>query len=155
MKKRQIRIDQGRIIPLYPRFLITGLLVALLIYLMDQSPKPDLIFVVGLITGSALVYGVWGFRKVLAIDQTASRINQYYWLVGFNLQNQQEQGKGTAIILRKIGRAQKAPGKFPWKVFLTLEDGNEVFMISREYREEGEKVARSIANKLGLEVRTE
>lgn len=155
MRKRQIKIDQGRVIPLYPRMLITSILVAVLIYLMDQSAKPDLTFMTGLIMGSTLLHGVWSSRKVLVMDQTAGTINQYYWLMGIKVKNRQEQGRGIKVILRRIGTEQKVPGNFPWKVFLLLEDGQEVFVISRDYSEDGLKVAKEIAKKLGLEATNE
>lgn len=131
------------------------MLVTLLIYLMDQSAEPDFTFMVGLIMESTLLHGVWSSRKVFVMDQTAGTINQYYWLMGIKVKNRQEQGRGVKVILRRIGTDQKAPGNFPWKVFLLLEDGREIFVISRDYSEDGLKVAKEIAKKLVLEASKE
>lgn len=155
MNKRQIRIDQGRVIPLFPRLLTTGLLVALFIYLMDQSSKPDFVFILGIVIGSAIIHGLWSTRKIFVVDQTATTLSHYYWLIGIKAQNRQEHGKGTEIILRRIGQDQKSPGNYPWKVFLKLESGEEVFVISRDNSEDGGKVASEIARKLDLGVKKE
>lgn len=155
MNKRQLRIDQGRVIPLFPRLLITSLLIALFIYLMDQSSKPDFAFMLGIIVGSVIIHGLWSSRKVFAIDQTAATLSHYYWLIGIKAQNRQEHGKGKAVILRRIGRDQKSPGNYPWKILLKLESGEEVFVISRDNSEDGWKVATKIAEQLGLEAKKE
>lgn len=155
MENRQIKIDQGRLVPMLPRLLITGLIVALVIYLMDQAQNPNFIFTVAIVIGSTLVHAIWSTRKVFAYDQNTATFSHYYWLLSFKAQNRVENGKGTAVILKRIGSEQKSPGNYPWKVFLKLEDGNEVFVISRDNSEDGLAVASSIGKKLGLKVRKE
>lgn len=155
MEKRQIKIDQGRVVPMLPRLLITGLTLTSVIYLMDQSENPDFLFTIAIVVGSTIVHALWSTRKVFVADQNTATINHYYWLLGFKAQNHAENGKGTEIILRRIGEEQKAPGNYPWKVFLKLDRGSEVFVISRDNSEDGMHVASEIAKKLGLKVRKE
>ena len=150
MEKRQIKIDQGRVVPMLPRLLLTGLVVASVIYLMDQSSNPDFLFTIAIVIGSTIVHGLWSTRKVFVADQGTGTINQYYWLLGFKAQNRIENVKGKEILLRRMGQEQKAPGNYPWKVFLKLENDEEVFVISRDNSEDGMTVASSIGKKLGL-----
>ena len=153
MEKKQVRIDQGRVIPLFPRLLVSGVIVALLIKLMDQSPTPDLRFIVSIIIGSTFIYALWSTRQVIYVDQNKQLIQHFYWLMGIRIKPQEEPGNGTKILLRRLKNRQKSQGRHPWKIHLKLENGTEVFLISRDNREDGEKVAQSIAKKLGLEVK--
>ena len=155
MENRQIKIDQGRVVPMLPRLLITGSIVTLIIYLMDQAQNPNFIFTVAIVVGSSLVHALWSTRRVFNYDHNTGTFSHYYWLLGFKAQNRVTHGKGTAVILRRMGHEQKAPGNYPWKVFLTLEEGGEVFVISRENSEDGMTVASSIGKKLGLKVKKE
>ncbi len=109
----------------------------------------------GVVVGSVIIHGLWSTRKIFVVDQTAATLSHYYWLIGIKTQNRQENGKGSEIILRRIGREKKSAGNYPWKVFLKLESGEEVFVISRDNSEDGEKVASKIAKKLGLEMKKE
>ncbi|MDW3194178.1 MAG: hypothetical protein R8G66_17525 [Cytophagales bacterium] len=155
MENKQIKIDQGRVVPMLPRLLITGSIVALIIYLMDQAQNPNFVFTLAIVVGSTFVHAIWSTRRVFAYDHNTATFNHYYWLLSFKAQHRTEHGKGTAIILRRMGHEQKSPGNYPWKVFLKIEDGNEVFVISRDNSEDGMTVAASIGKKLGLKVRKE
>lgn len=155
MGNRQIKIDQGRVVPMLPRLLGTGLIITTIIYLMDQAQNPNFTFTIAIVVGSTLVHVLWSTRRIFAFDQHTGTFSHYYWLLGFKAQNRTQHGKGTAVILRKMGRDQKVPGNYPWKVYIKLAEDNEVFVISRENSEDGMTVASSIAKKLGLKVRKE
>ncbi len=150
MEKRQIRIDQGRIIPMFPRLLVTSLSVALLIYLMDQSPKPGSAFFLGLILNSFIIHIVWSTRKIFIADQNEAKFGHYYWVLGFKARQQMEMGKGVNVAIRRKSKDLKTPGQYPWEVYLILENESEVFVISRDYSEDAKKVASNIAKKLGI-----
>lgn len=155
MEKRQIRIDQGRIIPMFPRLLVTSLSVALLIYLMDQSPKPGSAFFLGLVLSSFIIHIVWSTRKIFVAHQNEARFGHYYWVLGFKARQQMEMGKGVNVAVRRKSKDRKTPGRYPWEVYLILENESEVFVISRDYSKDAEKVAGKIAEKLGVKVKKE
>lgn len=153
MKKREVSIDQGRIVPLFPRLLLTGLIITLLIYLIDLFEQPGPTFYLGFMLGTFILHALWSARKILLVKFDMGTIHHFFWLLGLKIREQNTESTGIELFVRKKQKDRKSPGRYPYEVILKLENGQEIFVISRDYPEDALHVAEKIAKKLGIKVK--
>ncbi len=150
-KKGIVRINQGRILPLWLRLFISGLLFAGMLYANFLLNEEIAIFIsIGL---ASPVLPVWNAYHLLEINKISKAYLNGYWLAGFKFGKWKHFQKIDEIIItntKDMNKKKRVSNK-AYSAIMTLDTKEEVFLIGSNSKDQLKKWLKEIYDKLELE----
>jgi len=151
-KKGIVRINQGRILPLWLRLLISTVLFMGMLYANFLLDKSIAVFVS--IALAAPVLPIWNAYQLLEINNKSQVYLQGVWLAGFKLGRWKRFRKINEIRIEKAGEISQLKRKSISKKYgaiMVIDTRDQIYLIGSNSRDQLKVWMKEIYDKLQLE----
>ncbi len=150
-KKRIVRINQGRVLPIWLRLFISGLLFTGMFYVnFFLSEETAILLSIGL---AAPILPMWNAYRIFEINNQSKVYLRGVWLAGFKFGDWKSFDHIHEIRIVNTGPTQttrKSGGK-AFGAYLVLENQEQLYLIGSNSRDQLQKWLKQIYDKLELE----
>ncbi len=148
--KRNIRINQGRFLPLWLRLLISAFLFYCIIYSNLYFEEEMAVFIS--IFLATPVLPIWNTYKIFEINHQAKAYLSGYWVAGFKFGKWRRYNEIVEIRALEPQVRNKLHPRYQknYAAYLVFEDDHQVYLLGNNSRDILKKSLREIYDKLDL-----